>query len=180
MCARERASAICRGLFECDRHLRSLTSIQNDNAAYAATCLSNCETSYHCNTPFKERAGDLIHTTMPPAKKVVPPEDSRSDASTVRERQIAAAAHARKSKQNAAAAAAFKADFLAQAEARNLSRRQPAANTSATAAVPSGPKLGGSRAQRERMKAAEEAKANCPVSKALAGVPEITVDAQLA
>lgn len=45
---------------------------------------------------------------MPPAKKVVPPEDSRSDASTVRERQIAAAAHARKSKQNAAAAAAAK------------------------------------------------------------------------
>jgi len=43
---------------------------------------------------------------MPPAKKVVPTEDSRSDASTVRERQIAAAAHARKSKQNAAAAAA--------------------------------------------------------------------------
>jgi hypothetical protein len=42
---------------------------------------------------------------MPPAKKTVA-EDSRSDASTVRERQIAAAAHARKSKQNAAAAAA--------------------------------------------------------------------------
>lgn len=60
---------------------------------------------------------------------------------------------------DAAAAAAFKADFLAQAEARNLSRRQPAANASAAAAVPSGPKLGGSRAQRERMKAAEEAKA---------------------
>jgi len=47
---------------------------------------------------------------MPPAKKVVPPEDSRSDASTVRERQIAAAAHARKSKQNAAAAAASTRD----------------------------------------------------------------------
>lgn len=47
---------------------------------------------------------------MPPAKKVVPPEDSRSDASTVRERQIAAAAHARKSKQNAAAAAASARD----------------------------------------------------------------------
>jgi hypothetical protein len=42
---------------------------------------------------------------MPPAKKAVI-EDSRSDASTVRERQIAAAAHARTSKQNAAAAAA--------------------------------------------------------------------------
>lgn len=50
------------------------------------------------------------HNTMPPAKKVVPPEDSRSDASTVRERQIAAAAHARKSKQNAAAAAASARD----------------------------------------------------------------------
>ncbi|GAB7331476.1 hypothetical protein MBLNU13_g02882t1 [Cladosporium sp. NU13] len=47
---------------------------------------------------------------MPPAKKVLPPEDSRSDASTVRERQIAAAAHARKSKQNAAAAAAAAKD----------------------------------------------------------------------
>lgn len=46
---------------------------------------------------------------MPPAKKVVA-EDSRSDASTVRERQIAAAAHARKSKQNAAAAAAAARD----------------------------------------------------------------------
>jgi hypothetical protein len=46
---------------------------------------------------------------MPPAKKVVPVEDSRSDASTVRERQIAAAAHARKSKQNAAAVAAASA-----------------------------------------------------------------------
>lgn len=46
---------------------------------------------------------------MPPAKKVVP-EDSRSDASTVRERQIAAAAHARKSKQTAAAAAAAARD----------------------------------------------------------------------
>jgi hypothetical protein len=46
---------------------------------------------------------------MPPAKKPVI-EDSRSDASTVRERQIAAAAHARKSKQNAAAAAAAARD----------------------------------------------------------------------
>jgi hypothetical protein len=42
---------------------------------------------------------------MPPAK-VRPAEDSRSDASTVRERQIAAAAHARKSKQAAATIAA--------------------------------------------------------------------------
>jgi len=47
---------------------------------------------------------------MPPAKKTVTTEDSRSDASTVRERQIAAAAHARKSKQNAAAAAAAARD----------------------------------------------------------------------
>jgi histone deacetylase complex subunit SAP30 len=46
---------------------------------------------------------------MPPAKKTVTTEDSRSDASTVRERQIAAAAHARKSKQNAAAVAAASA-----------------------------------------------------------------------
>jgi len=63
---------------------------------------------------------------------------------------------------DAAAAEAFKADFLAQAEARNLSRRQPAANASAgsaaAGAVPSGPKLGGSRAARERMRAVEEAK----------------------
>ena len=64
----------------------------------------------------------------------------------------------------AAAAAAFKADFLAQAEARNLSRRNPAVNASASAGsaaagtVASGPKLGGSRAARERMRAAEEAK----------------------
>lgn len=59
---------------------------------------------------------------------------------------------------DAAAAAAFKAEFLAQAEARNLSRRQPAVNSGAPAAASSGPKLGGSRAMRERMKAAEEAK----------------------
>lgn len=108
-CARvSECCAICRGLFEWDRHLRSPTSIQNGNAVYADTCLNNSEKSYHRNTPFNERESDLIHTTMPPAKKVVPPEDSRSDASTVRERQIAAAAHARKSKQNAAAAAAAK------------------------------------------------------------------------
>ncbi|KAK6433771.1 hypothetical protein LTR95_010055, partial [Oleoguttula sp. CCFEE 5521] len=36
---------------------------------------------------------------MPPAKAKPLAEDSRSDASTIRERQIAAAAHARKSKQ---------------------------------------------------------------------------------
>ena len=67
---------------------------------------------------------------------------------------------------DAAAAAAFKADFLAQAEARNLSRRKPkvpAATTSGAAAAgaapSSGPKLGGSRAARMRMREAEEAKA---------------------
>jgi hypothetical protein len=63
---------------------------------------------------------------------------------------------------DAAAAEAFKTEFLAQAEARNLSRRQPAINASsgsaAAGAVPSGPKLGGSRAARERMRAVEEAK----------------------
>ena len=59
---------------------------------------------------------------------------------------------------DAAAAEAFKADFLAQAEARNLSRRQPAATASTAAAASSGPKLGGSRAARERMRVAEEAK----------------------
>jgi hypothetical protein len=63
---------------------------------------------------------------------------------------------------DAAAAEAFKTEFLAQAEARNLSRRQPAVNASsgsaAAGAVPSGPKLGGSRAARERMRAVEEAK----------------------
>ena len=65
---------------------------------------------------------------------------------------------------DAAAAAAFKADFLAQAEARNLSRRKPKATTTAgtsgaaTATTSSGPKLGGSRAARVRMRAAEEAK----------------------
>lgn len=59
---------------------------------------------------------------------------------------------------DAAAAEAFKADFLAQAEARNLSRRQPAANAGTKGEVASGPKLGGSRAARERMRMAEEAK----------------------
>lgn len=66
---------------------------------------------------------------------------------------------------DAVAAAAFKAEFLAQAEMRNLSRRKPAINASSTAAAATtshGPKLGGSRAQRERMRAAtaaEEGKA---------------------
>lgn len=45
---------------------------------------------------------------MPPAKNRPAADDSRSDGSTVRERQIAAAAHARKSKAHGAAAAAAK------------------------------------------------------------------------
>ena len=40
---------------------------------------------------------------MPPAKSRLAHEDSRSDGSTVRERQIAAAAHARKAKNGASA-----------------------------------------------------------------------------
>jgi hypothetical protein len=56
-----------------------------------------------------EFTSDKERATMPPAKKTTVTEDSRSDASTVRERQIAAAAHARKSKQNAAAVAAASA-----------------------------------------------------------------------
>ncbi|USW55945.1 hypothetical protein Slin15195_G092640 [Septoria linicola] len=62
-----------------------------------------------------------------------------------------------------AAAEAFKADFLAGLEEQN--RRRPAASSTAAkgaakgaAPVPSGPKLGGSRAQREKMRAIEEAK----------------------
>ena len=38
---------------------------------------------------------------MPPAKSRVVQEDARSDVSTIRERQIAAAAHARRSKNGA-------------------------------------------------------------------------------
>lgn len=56
---------------------------------------------------------------------------------------------------DAAAAAAFRAEFLAAAEQRNLQRRPPAPPPAGTT---HGPKLGGSRAQRERMKATEEAK----------------------
>lgn len=56
---------------------------------------------------------------------------------------------------DAAAAAAFRAEFLAAAEERNLHRRPPAPPA---AGASLGPKLGGSRQQRERMKAAEEAK----------------------
>lgn len=58
---------------------------------------------------------------------------------------------------DAAAAEAYKARFLAHAEARNLSRRKPAPKkASAAPAAPnlSGPKLGGSRAARSKMRAA--------------------------
>lgn len=56
---------------------------------------------------------------------------------------------------DAAAADAFKAQLLADLEQNNR-RRRPAGKASATAAA--GPKLGGSRSQREKMKAMEEAK----------------------
>ena len=61
---------------------------------------------------------------------------------------------------DAAAAAAFRAEFLAAAEERNLQRRPPAPPA---AGASLGPKLGGSRAQRERMKASEEAKGKSAV-----------------
>ena len=61
-----------------------------------------------------------------------------------------------------AAAEAFKAEFLAGLEEQN--RRKPlapppAARGAQNAAPATGPKLGGSRQQREKMKAIEEAKA---------------------
>ncbi|EME42080.1 hypothetical protein DOTSEDRAFT_89573 [Dothistroma septosporum NZE10] len=60
-----------------------------------------------------------------------------------------------------AAAEAFKAEFLAGLEEQN--RRKPpgpppAGRGAQNAAPPTGPKLGGSRSQREKMKAIEEAK----------------------
>lgn len=58
-----------------------------------------------------------------------------------------------------AAAEAFKAEFLASLEDQN--RRGPRAapvTAKGEKPPPSGPKLGGSRAQRERMRAYEEAK----------------------
>ena len=62
---------------------------------------------------------------MPPAKSRLVHEDSRSEGSTVRERQIAAAAHARKSKIGASSVAhqngsALKELALASAESANL------------------------------------------------------------
>lgn len=58
-----------------------------------------------------------------------------------------------------AAAEAFKAEFLASLEEQNR-RKPPAppANARDAKAAPSGPKLGGSRAQREKMRALQEAK----------------------
>lgn len=53
---------------------------------------------------------------------------------------------------DAAAAAAFKADFLASMEEKKLSRRPPPTST----ATQNGPKLGGSRSAREKMRALEE------------------------
>ncbi|OQN99763.1 hypothetical protein B0A48_14533 [Cryoendolithus antarcticus] len=58
------------------------------------------------------------------------------------------------------AAMQFKAEFLAAAEERNLMRRPPANPSQAL-----GPKLGGSRAARDRMKAAEEAAAEAAKGK---------------
>lgn len=60
-----------------------------------------------------------------------------------------------------AAAEAFRAEFLLSLQERQ-SRRRPAAPPAqqrGAPPVPTGPKLGGSRAQREKMKAIEEAKA---------------------
>ena len=61
---------------------------------------------------------------MPPAKSKFLTEDSRSEGSTVRERQIAAAAHARKSKNGASAqnnGSSLKDLALASADASNIS-----------------------------------------------------------
>ena len=61
-----------------------------------------------------------------------------------------------------AAAEAFKAELLADME-RNTRRRPPVSSSSSTAkgagSMQTGPKLGGSRAQREKMRAMEETKA---------------------
>lgn len=92
------------------------------------------------------------HYTAPAASTIQPKSSSSNNTATYDD-------------PDAAAAAAFKAEFLAQAEMRNLSRRKPAINASSAAAAATtshGPKLGGSRAQRERMRAAtaaEEGKA---------------------
>lgn len=60
-----------------------------------------------------------------------------------------------------AAAQAFRAEFLLSLAERQNRRRPaaPPAQQRGAAPVPTGPKLGGSRAQREKMKAIEEAKA---------------------
>lgn len=58
-----------------------------------------------------------------------------------------------------AAAQAFKAEFLANLEEQKRRKPPPPpANSRAAPAAPTGPKLGGSRSQREKMRALEEAK----------------------
>ncbi|KAK5169001.1 uncharacterized protein LTR77_006310 [Saxophila tyrrhenica] len=63
---------------------------------------------------------------------------------------------------DAAAAEAYKAQLLAEMEAH---KRRPPKTVAKDAKAPTGPKLGGSRAQRERMKALEEAKGGGGVKK---------------
>lgn len=56
---------------------------------------------------------------------------------------------------------AFKAEFLASLQERKRRRtavEKSSASGKGTASVPSGPKLGGSRSQREKMRQLEEAK----------------------
>ena len=68
---------------------------------------------------------------------------------------------------DAATAQAFKAQLLAEMEEQNRRRpapRNPAA-TGPAGSMQSGPKLGGSRSQREKMRALEEAKAKPSTSK---------------
>ena len=64
---------------------------------------------------------------MPAAKARVAQEDSRSEASTIRERQIAAAAHARRSKNGAAVhhnGSGLKELALASAQSGNIAAGQ--------------------------------------------------------
>ena len=59
---------------------------------------------------------------------------------------------------DAATAEAFKAQLLAEIEGQHRRRPPPSASASKGATIATGPKLGGSRSQREKMKALEEAK----------------------
>ena len=61
---------------------------------------------------------------------------------------------------DAATAEAFKAQLLAEMEEQNRRRHPTSTSTSKDKTAPTGPKLGGSRAQREKMRAMEEAKAS--------------------